>query len=101
MACFANLKEHRMEIDSKAPAFEAFEQFSAELVANDHPSKDEIEEKLEEIRNERRKLDESVIFWFRFNRYWYFNWQSICIHLSEKFPFILIYGIEISKCSDC
>ena len=49
-----------MEIDSKAPAFEAFEQFSAELVANDHPAKDGIEEKIEEIRNERRKLDELV-----------------------------------------
>ena len=53
-------KEHKMEIDSKAPAFEAFEQFSAELVANDHPFKEEIEEKLDEIQNERRKLDELV-----------------------------------------
>ena len=62
-----------MEIDSKAPVFEAFEQFSAELVANDHPSKDGIEEKLEEIRNERRKLDESVIFSLYFNLYWCLN----------------------------
>lgn len=49
-----------MEIDSKAPVFETFEQFSAELVANDHPAKDEIEEKLQEIRAERLKLDECV-----------------------------------------
>lgn len=47
-----------MEIDSKVPVFEAFEQFSADLVANEHPAKEEIEEKLQEIRNERQKLDE-------------------------------------------
>ena len=47
-----------MEIDSKSPVFDAFEQFSSELVANDHPAKDEIEEKLQEIRNDRQKLEE-------------------------------------------
>lgn len=46
-----------MEIDSKAPAFDAFEDFTTHLVSNEHPAKAEIEEKLEEIRNERDKLE--------------------------------------------
>ncbi|XP_065068119.1 spectrin alpha chain, non-erythrocytic 1-like [Rhopilema esculentum] len=50
-------QEHRMEIDSKSPVFDAFEQFSSELDANDHPAKDEIQEKLQEIRNDRQKLE--------------------------------------------
>ena len=49
-----------MEIDSKAPAFDAFEDFTAHLISNEHPAKDEIEEKLGEIRSERDKLEKLV-----------------------------------------
>ena len=50
-----------MEIDSKAPVFEAFEEMVAELVASEHPAKEEIEAKIEEIRNGRENLEKYVI----------------------------------------
>eukprot|EP00794_Sanderia_malayensis_P015984 gene15984-17594_t len=52
-------QEHRMEIDSKTPVFEAYEEFAAKLVESQHPAEDEIKEKLEEIRDERDKLEKS------------------------------------------
>ena len=46
-----------MEIDSKAPVFETYETFGRELILNDHYASPEIQEKLEEIREERDKLE--------------------------------------------
>ncbi len=48
-----------MEIDSKAPVFEAFEEFAAQLVESKHPAETEVVEKLEEIRAERQKLQDA------------------------------------------
>ncbi|XP_038624269.1 spectrin alpha chain, erythrocytic 1 isoform X1 [Tachyglossus aculeatus] len=51
--------DHRAEMEREEPAFIALEDYGAELVGQDHPSREEIQEKLEQVNQERQDLQEA------------------------------------------
>ncbi|XP_034523569.1 spectrin alpha chain, erythrocytic 1 [Ailuropoda melanoleuca] len=52
-------QEHRADMEAEAPAFQALEDFGAELISSGHRASPEIEEKLEEVRLKKEDLEEA------------------------------------------
>lgn len=52
-------QEHKMEIDARAPLFQSFEDFGAKLIENEHYAKGNVVEKLDEVANARKALDDA------------------------------------------
>nr|XP_036879805.1 spectrin alpha chain, erythrocytic 1 [Manis javanica] len=52
-------KEHHIDMEAKAPAFQDLEDFGAELIGTEHPASPEIEEKLQAVRLERDDLEKA------------------------------------------
>ncbi|XP_006895498.1 PREDICTED: spectrin alpha chain, erythrocytic 1 [Elephantulus edwardii] len=50
-------QEHRADMEAEVPAFQALEDFGAELIASDHRDSLEIERKLQDVRQERNDLE--------------------------------------------
>lgn len=47
-----------MEIDARAPAFNAFEDFGNQLLDNNHYASEEVKDRMRELREARRQLEE-------------------------------------------
>lgn len=50
-------QEHRIEIDARAAAFNAFESFGGQLLVRQHFASTEIQDKLQSLKNDREAVE--------------------------------------------
>lgn len=55
-------QEYRTEIDSRAGTFLNFESFGNQLLNSHHYASDNIKQRMEDVNDARKKLEEYVIF---------------------------------------